>query len=97
MDYFKLFKVFDLRRLDKTGNVRLVQDRELGCKVLAVEGAISTSNFITFPAHKHPNVPFQQRFLYLLATAPPAKAFNMQLTYTLAGQTYRAVYSSIHK
>ena len=36
VDYFKLFKVFELKKIEKTGLVKIVQDKELNRKILAV-------------------------------------------------------------
>ena len=48
IDYFKVFKVFDLKKLDKQGEVKLTQDKILGRKILSVEGNVSTQNYIIF-------------------------------------------------
>lgn len=48
IDYFKMFKIFDLKKLDKHGDVKLTHDKQLGRKVLYVEGNVSTQNYITF-------------------------------------------------
>jgi hypothetical protein len=36
IDYFKLFKILDLKKLDKTGQVKIIQDKILFKKVLSV-------------------------------------------------------------
>ena len=48
IDYFKIFKVFDLKKLNKHGDVKLTQDKQLSRKVLYVDGHVSTQNYITF-------------------------------------------------
>lgn len=48
VDYFKIFKVLDIKKLEKHGEVKLVQDKVLGRKVLAIDGAVSTQNYIVF-------------------------------------------------
>lgn len=36
LDYFKLFKILELKKLTKHGEVKLIHDKTLGRKVLAV-------------------------------------------------------------
>lgn len=48
VDFFKAFKILDLKKLNRCGEVKLVQDKVLGRKVLAIEGAVSTQNYIVF-------------------------------------------------
>lgn len=47
LDYFKLFKILELKKLPKQGEVKLIHDKTLGRKILAVEGNVSTQNYIT--------------------------------------------------
>lgn len=51
IDYFKVFKLFDLKKIDKHGEVKLIQDKYLNRKVLAVEGNVSTQNYIVFDSN----------------------------------------------
>ena len=97
IDYFKLFKVFDLKKIEKTGLVKLVQDKVLSRKVLSVEGNISTSNFITFNTSNYPNVSFSERFLYIQGYVDSGKSFCLQLTYSMGNKQFKAVYSSLYK
>ena len=97
IDYFKLFKVYDLKKIEKTGIVKIIQDKVLARKVLSVEGNISTSNFITFNTNNYPNIPFSERFLYVQGFVDSGKSFCMQITYSLGNKQFKAVYSSLYK
>jgi hypothetical protein len=97
VDYFKLFKVFELKKVEKTGLVKIVQDKELNRKVVAVEGNISTSNFIVFNSNNFPNIPFSERYLYLQGFVDPGKSFCFQVAYTIATKPFKAVYSTLYK
>lgn len=46
IDYFKVFKILDLKKIQKQGDVKIVQDKVLSRKILAVEGNVSTQNSI---------------------------------------------------
>lgn len=97
IDYFKLFKVFDLKKLEKTGLVKLVQDKILNRKVLAVEGNISTANYINFSTANHPNISFSERYLYVQGFLDPGKSFCLQIAYSIGNKQYKAVYSTLYK
>lgn len=97
IDYFKLFKVFELKKIEKTGLVKVIQDKELNRKVVSVEGNISTSNFIGFQTHNFPNVPFSERYLYLQGLVDTGKSFCFQVAYTLGTKPFKAVYSTLYK
>lgn len=36
IDYFKVFKILDLKKLDKYGEVKLIQDKIIGRKILSI-------------------------------------------------------------
>lgn len=36
IDYFKLFKVFELKKIEKTGLVKIIQDKILNRKIISV-------------------------------------------------------------
>jgi hypothetical protein len=36
IDYFKVFKILDIKKLDKYGEVKLIQDKILSRKILSV-------------------------------------------------------------
>lgn len=97
IDYFKLFKVFDLKKIEKTGLVKLIQDKILSRKVLSVEGNISTSNYITFNTSNYQNISFSERFLYVQGYVDSGKSFCLQITYSLGNKQFKAVYSSLYK
>jgi hypothetical protein len=97
IDYFKLFKVYDLKKIEKTGIVKIMQDKILARKVLAVEGNISTSNFISFNTNNYPNIAFSERFLYVQGFVDNGKSFCMQIAYSLGNKQFKAVYSSLYK
>ena len=48
LDYFKIFKIFDLKKIHKHGDVKLTQNKALARKVLHVDGNVSTQNYIIF-------------------------------------------------
>jgi hypothetical protein len=36
IDFFKVFKIFDLKKLNKHGDVKIIHDKNIGRKVLSV-------------------------------------------------------------
>lgn len=97
IDYFKLFKVYDLKKIEKTGLVKIVDDKILSRKVISVEGNISTANFISFKTANYPNIPFSERYLYVQGYVDIGKSFCFQLVYSLGNKQFKAVYSSMYK
>ena len=97
IDYFKLFKVFDLKKLDKHGDVKRTQDKQLGRKVLLVDGQVSTQNYITFETTTIPNLSFQQRYLYILGYAEPSKNFCFDLNIQLNSKAFKTLFSTFYK
>jgi len=79
IDYFKLFKIFDLKKLDKSGQVKIIQDKILFKKILSVEGVVSTDSSITFNTLNHVNVSFREQYLYMLSYCESGKTFCFQL------------------
>lgn len=65
--------------------------------MLAVEGNISTNNFIVFSTAEHPQIAFSPRFLYLQAYTPAGKSFCLQISFTLSTKPYRTIYSSLYR
>jgi hypothetical protein len=79
IDYFKLFKIFDLKKLDKAGQVKIVQDKILLKKVLSVEGVVSTDSSMSFNTSNHVNISFREQYLYVLGYCESGKTFCFQL------------------
>ena len=97
IDYFKLFKVFELKKIEKTGVVKITQDKILARKIISVEGNISTNNYISFQTVNFPNIPFSERYLYVQGFQEAGKCFCMQIVFSLGNKTFKAVYSSLYK
>ena len=101
IDYFKVFKILDLKKIEKQGDVKLVQDKILGRKVLAVEGNVSTQNSISFPTSDilktSPNLSFSQRFLYMIGWSDPGKHFCFQLSLSVSAKTHKVLFSTVYK
>ena len=97
LDYFKTFKIFDLKKLDKQGDVKLVQDKSLSRKILSVDGNVSTHNFIVFNTTTYPSINFSQRYLYIMGYLDNGKNFCFQLTLHLNAKIYKVLYSTIYK
>ena len=97
IDYFKLFKIFDLKKLNKQGEVKLSQDKQLSRKVLWVDGNVSTQNYITFDTTSILNLSFKQRYLYILGCVDAGKTFCFELNIHLNTKIHKAVYSTVYK
>ena len=100
LDYFKLFKIFDLKKIDKHGDVKLAQDKLLGRKVLHVDGSVSTQNFIIFDHSTvlvTPGTTFSQQFLYLVGYLENGKNFCFQLTLHLNAKIHKVLFSTVYK
>ena len=97
VDYFKLFKVFDLKKLNKHGDVRLTQDKHLSRKVLSVDGNVSTHNYIAFSTASIPNIPFNQRYLYLFGFADAGKNFCFDVVVHFNSKVHKFAFSTVYK
>ena len=100
LDYFKIFKIFDLKKIHKHGDVKLTQDKTLARKVLHVDGNVSTQNYIIFDnqsAITSPGMTFSQQYLYLMGYLDNGKNFCFQLTLHLNAKIYKVLYSTVYK
>lgn len=101
IDFFKVFKILELKKIDKQGEVKLVLDKMLGRRVLSIEGSVSTQNYIVFDCSElvrtQPALSFSQRYLYVVGWVEVSKVFCFQVTLGVNGKTWRAFYSTVHK
>lgn len=101
IDFFKVFKIMELKKIDKHGDVKLVLDKVIGRKVLSVEGSVSTQNYIIFDcadaAKSNPSLCFSQRYLYVIGWAEFSKVFCFQITTRINTRVCKALYSTVHK
>lgn len=79
VDYFKLHKILDLKKLNKHGDVKITHDKGVGRKVLSVEGNVSTQNYIVFDNASISNVHFGSRYLYMVGYSDCGRSFCFEL------------------
>lgn len=101
LDYFKLFKIFDLKKLQKHGDVKLTHDKLIARKVLTIDGHVSTQNYLVLDTATlsltSPGLSFSQRYLYIVGYLENGKNFCFQLTLHLNAKVYKVLYSTVHK
>lgn len=96
VDLFKLCKLPDLKELEKKGQVTITHEKSLGRKVLAIQGNVSTANYIKLSLSKS-RMPLNHRYLYLQCVGEAGHTFSFQLTVHSNGKAYKLNFSSLHK